>query len=266
MHKFIFALFVLIESVNANEPFVQINQVNVQQKESAEHWDTVGMNFALGRGVQQNYNQAVVYFERAVKENYPLAQYHLAVAYENGLGVKGNMYRAMELYTDAANAGQRDAQYTLAKLYENGIKVKQNKEIATYWYDQANKQNTTIAQKVVPPVTKEVKQNVMVAKKIIPPSSISAPVIPTPIVKKEEPLKKQKPLETAESDYLLGETYAHGKGVKQDYKEAYQYFLKSANKGSKKAQYALGLAYEKGLGVEKNIQTSLIWYKLAAEQ
>ncbi len=221
MHKFIFALFVLIESVNANEPFVQINQVNVQQKESAEHWDTVGMNFALGRGVQQNYNQAVVYFERAVKENYPLAQYHLAVAYENGLGVKGNMYRAMELYTDAANAGQRDAQYTLAKLYENGIQVKQNKEIATYWYDQANKQ---------------------------------------------EPLKKEEPLETAESDYLLGETYAQGKGVKQDYKEAYQYFLKSANKGSKKAQYALGLAYEKGLGVEKNIQTSLIWYKLAAEQ
>jgi len=221
MHKFIFALFVLIESVNANEPFVQINQVNVQQKESAEHWDTVGMNFALGRGVQQNYNQAVVYFERAVKENYPLAQYHLAVAYENGLGVKGNMYRAMELYTDAANAGQRDAQYTLAKLYENGIQVKQNKEIATYWYDQANKQ---------------------------------------------EPLKKEEPLESAESDYLLGETYAQGKGVKQDYKEAYQYFLKSANKGSKKAQYALGLAYEKGLGVEKNIQTSLIWYKLAAEQ
>lgn len=48
---------------------------------------------------------------------------------------------------------------------------------------------------------------------------------------------------------------------KQNYEKAFPIIEKEANKGNKEAQYLLANLYEKGLGVEKNIEKSLYWYK-----
>ena len=51
-----------------------------------------------------------------------------------------------------------------------------------------------------------------------------------------------------------------------DYIKAYKYFEKAAYHGHQQAQYFFGLAYEKGIGVEKNISKAYEWYKKSADQ
>ena len=59
--------------------------------------------------------------------------------------------------------------------------------------------------------------------------------------------------------------YEHAKGVKKDYKTAFNYYLQAAELGNAIAQNNLGLCYEKGRGVKKNKQEALKWYEKAAE-
>ncbi len=67
--------------------------------------------------------------------------------------------------------------------------------------------------------------------------------------------------------YMLGNFYQYGfKGVDMDLKEAFKYYLKSANMGYSYAQFNIALYYEKGEGIEKNLTKAYNWYKKAANQ
>ena len=48
--------------------------------------------------------------------------------------------------------------------------------------------------------------------------------------------------------------------------KAIYWFQKAAKSGNAKAQYNLGLLYEKGDGVSKNLRKAVKWYHRAAEQ
>jgi len=56
----------------------------------------------------------------------------------------------------------------------------------------------------------------------------------------------------AEAQYLVGKSYYDGKGVKQDYNEAFRWFKASAEQGHAYDQCNLGLSYSNGLGVKKD--------------
>ena len=47
-----------------------------------------------GRGVNQDYTEAVRYFRKAAEQGYHKAQYNLGVCYYYGKGVKPDMYEA----------------------------------------------------------------------------------------------------------------------------------------------------------------------------
>lgn len=49
-----------------------------------------------------------------------------------------------------------------------------------------------------------------------------------------------------------------------NYEQALRLWLPLAEKDNNDAQYNLGILYQKGLGVEKNLKTAFIWYKRAA--
>ncbi len=70
----------------------------------------------------------------------------------------------------------------------------------------------------------------------------------------------------ARAQYLLGLSYAEGKGVLQDYKQALYWFTKSAEQGNASAQVLLGLMYRKGRGVLQDYKQAVYWYKESAEQ
>jgi len=59
--------------------------------------------------------------------------------------------------------------------------------------------------------------------------------------------------------------FAEGKGVKQDFTAAANWYQRAAAQGVPVAQYRLGALYERGLGVKTDAGRARIWYKRAAE-
>jgi len=70
----------------------------------------------------------------------------------------------------------------------------------------------------------------------------------------------------AQAQYNLGVMYEKGKGVKKNLKKAKKWFQFAAEQGVVKAQYKLGLMYGKGKGVAKDYSKAIKWWNLAADQ
>ena len=68
------------------------------------------------------------------------------------------------------------------------------------------------------------------------------------------------------SQYTLALMYYKGKGLPQDYHEAFRWFSKAADQGNVKAQYALGNMNYKGEGIPQNLNEAFRWYSKAADQ
>ena len=64
----------------------------------------------------------------------------------------------------------------------------------------------------------------------------------------------------------IGWTYAFGQGVPKNYPKAFYWFRKSAEHGNADAQFYLGLFFETGRGVDKNLKEAEKWYEKAASQ
>ncbi|GHT71254.1 hypothetical protein AGMMS49950_07570 [Endomicrobiia bacterium] len=60
--------------------------------------------------------------------------------------------------------------------------------------------------------------------------------------------------------------YRDGEGVKQNYKEAINWYKKSAEQGNADAQYNLGVMYHEGKGAKQDYKEAISWFKKAAEQ
>ena len=63
----------------------------------------------------------------------------------------------------------------------------------------------------------------------------------------------------------LGCIYALGRGVRQDYQKARQWYEKAAAQGNADAQFFLGIIYENGYGVRKDLATAKEWYGRACD-
>jgi uncharacterized protein len=66
--------------------------------------------------------------------------------------------------------------------------------------------------------------------------------------------------------YGMGVLYENGYGVTKDLKLAAAWYLKAAEQGNSDAQYNLGAMYEHGVGIPVNYPEAARWYRPAAEQ
>lgn len=66
--------------------------------------------------------------------------------------------------------------------------------------------------------------------------------------------------------YNLGVMYEQGKGVPQNYAEAARLYRQPAEQGFAAAQYNLGVFYEHGNGVQQDYAQAANWYSRAARQ
>lgn len=70
----------------------------------------------------------------------------------------------------------------------------------------------------------------------------------------------------AEAQFYLGLCYNYGDGVEKDLSEAVKWYRKAADQGDALAQYNLGICYDNGYGVEKDLSEAVIWFRKAADQ
>ena len=66
----------------------------------------LGVMYAEGRGVKQNYAQAKVWWEKAAAKGHTGGQYNLGVMYAEGKGVTQDLARAQAWWEKAANTGR----------------------------------------------------------------------------------------------------------------------------------------------------------------
>lgn len=64
----------------------------------------------------------------------------------------------------------------------------------------------------------------------------------------------------------LSNLFTQGNGVSADQKKAFEYTQKAADLGDARAQYDVGLAYEKGTLLPRDIDKAALWLKKAADQ
>ncbi len=62
----------------------------------------------------------------------------------------------------------------------------------------------------------------------------------------------------------IGISYEEGSGVTKDLNNAYEWYKKAASKGSSSAYYRIGMFYEYGYAVEKDWNSALEWYYSSA--
>jgi TPR repeat protein len=70
----------------------------------------------------------------------------------------------------------------------------------------------------------------------------------------------------AESECRVGQMYAKGDRVGQDFTQAAAWYSKAADQGLAQAQYELGLLAQSGQGVPQSDAQAAAWFRKAAEQ
>ena len=106
----------------------------------------LGICYYAGEGIEQDYVEAVKWFQKSAEQGYKWGQYYLAIHYANGNGVEQNYEEAVKWYRKAAEQGHKDAQNRLGVCYYNGSGVEQNYEEAVKWYRKAAEQGNRDAQ------------------------------------------------------------------------------------------------------------------------
>ncbi|MCG8324125.1 MAG: hypothetical protein MI673_01295, partial [Thiotrichales bacterium] len=70
----------------------------------------------------------------------------------------------------------------------------------------------------------------------------------------------------ADAQLQLAEMYYQGKGLSQDYTQAFLWYRRAAQQGNVDAQYKLGNIYLMGEGIDQDDKQAAIWYEKAADQ
>jgi len=93
--------------------------------------------YGNGRGVTQDYAEAVGWYRKAAEQGDVEAQYGLGLMYDNGQGVPQDYAEAVKWYRKAAEYGDADAHYALGVMYSEGQGVTQDDAVAVMWYRTA---------------------------------------------------------------------------------------------------------------------------------
>ena len=70
----------------------------------------------------------------------------------------------------------------------------------------------------------------------------------------------------ARAQFWLGVAYERGKGTEQDFGQAFKWLLESAKQGNAEAQNVLGQMYQDAEGVPQDYRQAAKWYRAACEQ
>jgi TPR repeat protein len=188
---------------------------------NAEAMFNLGLLYANGQGVTQDYVRAREWYEKAAEKGFPSAMGNLGVLYHNGQGVAQDYVRAREWYEKAADEGNAEAMFNLGLLYANGQGVTQDYVRAREWYEKA-------AEKGFP--------RAMGNLGLLYHNDQG---VAQDYAKACEWYEKAAANGNATAMLNLGQLYEEGWGVAQDYGKAREWYEKAADKGEPRAKAQL---------------------------
>ena len=222
--------------------------------ERAEQGDTIaqtdlGDMYYNGKGVTQNYSEAIKWYRKAADQGYMVAQDKLGDMYRDGIGVAVDYEEAWKWYRQSVAQGYRGAQASYGVMYKNGYGVEKNYAKAIEWYSKAGEQGDFSAVNTVGNLYWEGGYG-----------------IEQSYAKAVEYYRKAAEHGDRWAQNNLGNAYRNGNGVKRNYQEAVKWYRKAAEQGLAEAQNRLGVMYHDGNGVKQDYREAMKWFNKAAEQ
>jgi TPR repeat protein len=96
--------------------------------------------YRTGKGVNEDFAQALYWYRAAAEQGNISAQNNLGTMFQNGVGTEESPSMAAFWYRRAAEAGERVAQFNLAMRYACGDGVEQNDTEAAHWFARSAEQ------------------------------------------------------------------------------------------------------------------------------
>lgn len=97
----------------------------------------LGQLFEFGKGVEQSFEKAMIWYQKSAEAGNTAAQYNLGLLYEHGRGTEKNYTKAAQWYTKASEFDDPWAKTNLAFLYSHGRGVEQSDNVANKLYREA---------------------------------------------------------------------------------------------------------------------------------
>ncbi len=229
------AILVLILAAAVAAQSTEIEKLRLAAEQGdAVAQSTLGVMYANGQGVPQDYQEAVRWGRRAAEQGNADAQIFLGGMYWIGQGVPQDCQEGVQWFGRAAEQGDARAQMLLGGMYYKGsgsedyqeAQAQYNLNFMYCWgegvpqdYQEALKWNRAAAEQG-----------------------------------------------NAEAQSILCAMYYKGQGVPQDYQEALKWCWTAAEQGEDYAQSTLGGMYFFGQGVRKNDVQAHKWFNLAASR
>ncbi len=214
-------------------------------KDDARAQFSLGRLYMRGLGVLRNYETGVSYYRRATEMGYISAQFNLGLAYFQGFGVKKDVLQAKALWEDAGRKGHGLSQFNVGALYWSGADIPQDQVAAMGWLKMAlengNKNAAGFLYSLYQPMYAELTKDQKLYRGINTSRTMSQ-------------VEEQAALKLASQSISQGE-----------YNHAVEHLLALAEDGHRDSQFILGQMYEQGKGLKKDFSAALSWYETAAK-
>jgi TPR repeat protein len=204
----------------------------------AEDFYHLGVMFELGVSVEKSARQARVWFKKAAEAGHADAQFALARSFESS-----DSELSIAWYQKAAAQGRVDAQITLAECYQRGLGVAQDRMSAVNWHARAAAQGHATAQFGLATLLQTEKDAIIF-----------------------DLLSGAAAGGHSGAQCAMGDRYAKGTGVAQNWFEACRWYDMAAQQGEPAAQCALAACYARGRGIKRDIALAFHWFEKAAAQ
>ncbi|MFT4178561.1 MAG: hypothetical protein QM612_03745 [Thermomonas sp.] len=241
-------LGVLLSDGKADPPDDLRRAINLLQTAAdqgdADAQNALGVRYAYGIGLAQNYQQAIHWYIKAAKQGDPRAQTNLGILAEDGLGMPKDHAAAARWYEMAVARNHAPAKWRLADLLRNGWGTATDYARAMKLYrEEAETGETTNG---------DFGMGYMYSNGLG--------------VQKDLKLALQHYQRAAEAGSTASMYNASLLLDESDPQTAFKWKLKAAELGDASAQNNTGVAYFEGKGVERNTASALYWYAKSAQQ
>ncbi len=190
-----------------------------------------GGSLKKGVGTEQNMPAAVEWFRKSADQNCSIAFFELGVCYENGEGVERNLDEAEAWYKKALDAGIEEAQSAIIRVEKTKAVESSPEAEAIELYKQA-----------IELFDRQDKD-----------------------VECADLLRQSAELGYVWAQLFYGRFLCKGIGTALDPASAVEWFRKAAGQDCPAAFYELGVCYENGEGVDRDLVEAETWYRKAVD-
>ena len=228
----------------------------------AEAQFRLGKAFEDGSGVSQSDEEAAKWYEKSATKGNAAAQLELGVLLWTGRGVTKDKAQAVEWYRKAAKQGNGGAMFNLGTAYYNGEGVTRTSELQAFvWFLLAQDHASTLGTEAIQRSEKTIPEGKLIdTYKQIAATYVQGDEIPQDYVAAAKWYKKAALRGDASSAANLGKILA-GAGA---FDQALSWCRFAADKKNGAGMSCMGLLYQEGKGVEKDMTTARQWFEEGA--